>query len=70
MKEGACLLIGGKRHGDKDWFIQPTVFVGITDSTIAREEIFGPVMSISTFTTIKEAMERATDAIQGLGTCD
>ena len=46
-KEGAKLLTGGKRVGDKGYFIEPTVFDDVTDEMkIAREEIFGPVMNI------------------------
>ena len=42
--EGARLLTGGARHGDKGYFIQPTVFADVQDDmTIAKEEIFGPV---------------------------
>src|SRR5438477_2074418 len=49
-KEGAKLLTGGKRVGDRGYFIEPTVFDGVTDNMkIAKEEIFGPVMNILTF---------------------
>src|SRR5438067_3687954 len=49
-KEGAKLLTGGKRVGEKGYFIEPTVFDGVKDEMkIAREEIFGPVMNILTF---------------------
>ncbi|CAH0477725.1 unnamed protein product [Peronospora belbahrii] len=68
VKEGARLLTGGKRHGDKGWFIQPTVFVDVTDDmAIAREEIFGPVMPILKFKTIDEVIKRANDSAYGLG---
>ncbi|KAE8914238.1 Aldehyde dehydrogenase [Phytophthora fragariae] len=67
-KEGARLLAGGKRHGNKGWFIEPTVFADVTDDmTIAREEIFGPVMSILKFKTIDEVIDRANDSVYGLG---
>ncbi|KUF81451.1 Aldehyde dehydrogenase [Phytophthora nicotianae] len=67
-KEGAKLLAGGKRHGNKGWFIEPTVFSDVTDDmTIAREEIFGPVMSILKFKTIDEVIARANDSVYGLG---
>src|ERR1700682_1171481 len=50
LKEGAKLLTGGQRHGDRGYFIQPTVFDGVTDNMrIAQHEIFGPVMNILTF---------------------
>lgn len=46
-KEGATLAAGGTRVGSKGYFLRPTIFTGVTDSMkIAREEIFGPVMSI------------------------
>jgi len=44
-KEGAALLTGGKKYGEKGYFVEPTVFADVTDDmTIAKEEIFGPVM--------------------------
>src|SRR5262249_14465126 len=46
-KEGAKMLTGGNRVGNKGYFIEPTVFTGVTDEMkIAKEEIFGPVMNI------------------------
>jgi len=42
--EGLTPLVGGNRHGDKGFFIQPTVFINVPDSSrLVREEIFGPV---------------------------
>lgn len=68
QKEGAKLLCGGKRFGDRGYFIEPTVFADVTDDmTIAREEIFGPVMSILKFKTIDEVIERANQSLYGLG---
>lgn len=68
QKEGAQLLCGGKRFGNKGYFIQPTVFADVTDDmTIAKEEIFGPVMSILKFKTIEEVIERANKTPYGLG---
>jgi len=47
VEEGAQLVAGGQRAGDRGFFVQPTVFAGVEDSMkIAREEIFGPVQSI------------------------
>ena len=67
-KEGARLLTGGNRHGDKGYFVQPTVFADVTDDmTIAREEIFGPVMSILKFSDIDEVIHRANKSEYGLG---
>src|SRR5438105_1747859 len=54
-KEGAKLLTGGKRVGDRGYFIEPTVFDGVKDTMkIAKEEIFGPVMNILKFKDIDE----------------
>ncbi|KAL4137308.1 Aldehyde dehydrogenase, mitochondrial [Phytophthora ramorum] len=67
-EEGARLVAGGHRKGDKGWFIEPTVFADVEDDmTIAREEIFGPVMSILKFKTIDEVIARANDSEYGLG---
>ena len=67
-KEGAKLLTGGSKHGDKGYFVQPTVFSDVTDDmTIAREEIFGPVMSILKFSDIDEVIHRANKSEYGLG---
>lgn len=66
--EGATVLCGGERHGDKGYFIQPTVFTDVKDDMrIYREEIFGPVVTISTFETEEEAIARANDTTYGLG---
>src|SRR5438132_676735 len=56
-KEGAKLLIGGKRLGAKGYFIEPTVFDNVQDEMkIAREEIFGPVMNILRFKDMDEVI--------------
>jgi aldehyde dehydrogenase (NAD+) len=61
-------LTGGKRHGNKGWFVEPTVFADVNDDmTIAKEEIFGPVMSIMKFKTVDEVIERANNSQYGLG---
>jgi len=66
-KEGAKLLTGGQRHGDKGYFIQPTIFADVKDDMrIAREEIFGPVKQIFKFKTTDELIERANKTIYGL----
>lgn len=65
--EGARLVAGGAAHGDKGYFVQPTVFADVIDShKIAREEIFGPVMSVLKFSTYDEAIDRANGSIYGL----
>jgi len=66
-QEGAKLQTGGQRHGDKGYFVQPTVFSDVKDDMrICREEIFGPVMQILKFKTIDEVIERANDTNYGL----
>ena len=65
--EGAKLVCGGGRVGDRGYFIQPTVFADVQDEmTIAREEIFGPVMSIIPFKGIEEVIDRANRTTYGL----
>lgn len=71
-KEGAKVLTGGDRKtltGDlKDgYYIQPTVFEGNNKMRIFQEEIFGPVVSVTTFKTLEEALEIANDTVYGLG---
>lgn len=66
--EGATLVTGGKRHGSNGYYIEPTVFADVTDEmTIAKEEIFGPVMSILRFSTLEDAIARANASEYGLG---
>ena len=61
-------MTGGKRHGSKGYFVEPTVFADVKDDmTIAKEEIFGPVMSIIKFKTIDEVIQRANNSNYGLG---
>lgn len=65
--EGAKLMCGGNRHGDKGYFIEPTVFADVEDDmTIAKEEIFGPVMSILKFKDVDDVIARANKTIYGL----
>lgn len=67
MREGAHLLYGGDRVGDRGYFIQPTVFANVRDDMkIAREEIFGPVMSIIKFKDLDEVIQRANSTMYGL----
>jgi len=66
-QEGASLKTGGARHGDKGFFVQPTVFADVKDDMkIAREEIFGPVMSIIKFSDVNDAIKRANNTAYGL----
>lgn len=65
--EGARLVCGGGAHGDKGYFVQPTIFADVTDGmTIAKEEIFGPVLSVLKFDTYDEVIDRANATIYGL----
>ena len=66
-KEGARLVCGGKRIDRDGFFVETTIFADVTDDmTIAKEEIFGPVMSIMKFSDVNEAIERANDSRYGL----
>lgn len=65
--EGATLACGGSRVGDRGYFIQPTVFADVQDDMkIAREEIFGPVMSVIPFKDISDVTLRANRTEYGL----
>lgn len=70
IDEGAELIAGGVGLPDgldKGCYVQPTVFAGVTpEMTIAREEIFGPVVSIMTYKSEEEAIAIANDSIYGL----
>jgi aldehyde dehydrogenase (NAD+) len=67
-KEGAHCVIGGKLNdSERGYFVPPTIFTNVTDDmTIAREEIFGPVMSILKFRTLDEAIKRGNKSMYGL----
>jgi acyl-CoA reductase-like NAD-dependent aldehyde dehydrogenase len=65
--EGARLVTGGERVGAKGYFLRPTIFADCRDDMkIAREEIFGPVVSVFKFADLKEAIKRANDTSYGL----
>lgn len=67
-EEGARLVLGGKAVDGKGYYIEPTIFADVTqDMTIAKEEIFGPVVAIGKFSSEKEAIEKANDTTYGLG---
>ncbi|TQR20117.1 aldehyde dehydrogenase [Psychrobacillus vulpis] len=71
-QEGADCLIGGERNtleGElaNGYYIKPTVFKGTNNMRIFQEEIFGPVVSVTTFKTKEEALEIANDTLYGLG---
>jgi len=68
-RDGAAVYLGGRRVREESggYFVEPTVFDGVRPSmTIAREEIFGPVLSTITFKDVDEAIEIANDVIYGL----
>ena len=68
--EGARLVAGGEKSSvgnGRGCFVQPTVFDGVTnDMTIAREEIFGPVLAVITFEDVEDAIRQANDTDYGL----
>jgi aldehyde dehydrogenase (NAD+) len=68
--EGAQVLVGGEGHPqglETGYFVKPTVFVNVTnDMTIAREEIFGPVLSVIAYDTDEDAIRIANDSKYGL----
>ncbi|WP_213422710.1 aldehyde dehydrogenase family protein [Bhargavaea massiliensis] len=66
-EEGARLVSGGTKAGEKGYFVRPTIFADVEDNmTIAREEIFGPVMAVFPFDTVEEVIKRANDSDYGL----
>jgi len=67
VEQGAKLECGGKRWGDRGYFVEPTVISDVSDDNIcAREEIFGPVQTIIRFRTVEEVVERANNSAYGL----
>lgn len=69
IAEGATVACGGHKAqvDGKGWFYEPTVITGCThDMRIMRDEIFGPVLPITTFKTLDEAIEMANDSVYGL----
>lgn len=64
--EGATLVTGGSTPDGPGFFVQPTVFAGTNDHTIAREEIFGPVGTVIAFDDDAEAVRYANDSAYGL----
>jgi aldehyde dehydrogenase (NAD+) len=70
VEEGAEILVGGEGHPEgfeAGYFVKPTVFVDVNnDMTIAREEIFGPVLCVITYESEGEAIRIANDSKYGL----
>jgi len=70
LKEGAELVCGGGRPPgiDKGFFVEPTIFTGVDNSsTIAREEVFGPVLAVIKYKELEDAIRMANDSVYGLG---
>ena len=68
-REGARLLLGGSTpaHLDRGYYVEPTVFMDVTnDMTIAREEIFGPVLAVIAYDDEEQAVRIANDSDFGL----
>jgi acyl-CoA reductase-like NAD-dependent aldehyde dehydrogenase len=66
-QEGAEMVLGSGRHGEQGYFHTPTIFTGVTNQMcIAREEIFGPIMSVIPFDDLDEAVAIANDSDFGL----
>lgn len=71
-KEGAKVLVGGEQaqhDGDLSdgYYVKPTIFEGTNDMRVFQEEIFGPVLAVTTFKDDDEAMQIANDTLYGLG---
>ncbi len=65
--QGANCVTGGRRYGRRGFFVEPTVFTDVSDTMdIAREEIFGPVLSVLKFRSAAEVIKRANDTCYGL----
>ncbi|RAH65613.1 aldehyde dehydrogenase family protein [Aspergillus aculeatinus CBS 121060] len=64
---GATVAVGGERHGDEGYFIQPTVFTDVTeDMKIVQEEIFGPVITVQKFKDVEDAIKIGNNTSYGL----
>jgi aldehyde dehydrogenase (NAD+) len=67
-QDGATLVVGGKKWGSKGYFVESTVFADVKDNMrSAREEIFGPVMSVIKYNDYEDIIERANRTEYGLG---
>jgi aldehyde dehydrogenase (NAD+) len=66
-KQGAKVVVGGKRFGNKGYFVEPTVFDGVRDDmVIAKDEIFGPVVCVLPFKGVDDVIARANSTNYGL----
>jgi phenylacetaldehyde dehydrogenase len=67
VKEGARTVVGGKRHGQQGYFVEPTVIVNTKPRMkIVQEEIFGPVVTAIPFSSVDELLPQANDSVYGL----
>jgi phenylacetaldehyde dehydrogenase len=67
VSEGAKAIAGGKKHGDKGYFVEPTVLVDTReDMKVVQEEIFGPVVAAMPFEKPEDIVPRANDNVYGL----
>lgn len=65
--EGARVVTGGERKGEKGYFVKPTIFADVNeDMKIVKEEIFGPVVTVSKFSTVDEVIGYANNSVYGL----
>ncbi len=66
-QEGACVVTGGDRHGNRGYFVKPTVIKDVKPNMkVVREEIFGPVVVAEPFTNVDDLVRRANDTQYGL----
>jgi aldehyde dehydrogenase (NAD+) len=67
QKQGAKLVTGGHRSGKRGFFVEPTIFDNVRDEmAIAKDEIFGPVVSVLPFKGLDEVVDRANNTFYGL----
>jgi phenylacetaldehyde dehydrogenase len=67
LADGAKAVVGGKRQGDKGYFVKPTVLVNTRDDMkVVQEEIFGPVVTAIPFKDTSEMVAKANDSVYGL----
>ena len=65
--DGACTVAGGDRHGNKGYFVRPTVFTKTrSDMKIVQEEIFGPVVTVEAFENVEDLVPHVNDTTFGL----
>jgi len=67
LNEGAELLVGGNKPFEQGYFVSPTIFANVRDDmTIAKEEIFGPVIAAMPYDDLDDLINRANDSLYGL----